>query len=221
MFIFFFSDSSSCSLDYTPVNAHIYSFVLLTWICTLLFPLLLMLFFYMRQLIAGTFNGIISSSTTDDSVDVRVLGLASFGTVLCYVPHYVANLCAGLGYAVPYYAHTAATFLLYASFSLVFVIAVLCCSCSTVDSATNGCCCWTCILPNLFSGCVSCCCVSNTGNSTTTSAYSPCRQRLLQVRTKNSNGSQDKRSGTKYGCIHVSLQQIHSSSSKDVNETML
>ena len=168
-----------------------------------------MLFFYARQLSAGTFTAILTGSTAEDSTQVRVLALSTFSTLLCYVPHYAANLTAGLGYPVPAYIHFSATYLLHFSFSLVFLIVYLSgrrCYC------VNG----------LWEVCVesSSCCDSRKNRNSAAKDFSPSRQKLLQVRPSK---SKDSRNGTgSYGCIHLNIQSADRTSSKEIeNETML
>lgn len=118
----FLTEVATCSLDYSDVNKHVYSFVGFTGFVNLFMPAVFMAYCYIRLFCAGvqkicmfTRDGI----SPEDGVWTRVFAYTGFSSLLCHIPFTMCSLCSGLGIYVPALVHFGSTVLLYFSTCLL------------------------------------------------------------------------------------------------------
>lgn len=115
-----------CGLDYSPINNNIYSFVGFSWSCTLLFPVLMALYFYTSIYKSGLCECYPGQPTpASDSHLTHVLALTTVTSLLLTLPIYSVNLLAGLGYEISHFLHTFSGLLSFAtpaSLSCIYLI---------------------------------------------------------------------------------------------------
>ncbi len=109
---------TSCDLDHTPVNSHVYTFIGLSWTFSFGIPLLIIMYSYARIFLRGQQAPVVSrvtlyeSVTCRDATQAKFLALLSFLALPCVLPHYAANLIAGYKGSISHVAYCACVVLL-------------------------------------------------------------------------------------------------------------